>query len=215
LVFDPQWVVRNGLRQLILDQTAFSTIVEAVDEAQARSALAKTKNLELIIMELMAAPVDRFQAFESVLQAAPSVPVIVMSDRCSREEILETINMGATGFISKGAERDEILLAIKAANEGEIYISKALLDSAGAREDQNELKNGNAHGAAIAKLTQRQREVLEELAQGHSNRVIAENLGVSEHTVKIHVAAILKSLNVDNRTQAALMGQSKKRKSQR
>lgn len=210
LVVDAQWVVRNGLRRLIEDHTAYKTVIEASDIAGARLTLTKTKDIDLVVMELQMVPGDRFGAFQAVIKAAPSVPVIVMSDGCSREDILETINKGAAGFISKSAEKDEILLAINAVYEGEIYISKTLLDSAGSRDDQIGTIDENGQVAAIASLTQRQREVLEELAEGHSNRVIAENLHVSEHTVKIHVAAILKSLNVDNRTQAALMGRQKK-----
>lgn len=207
MIIDPQWVCRKGLKHLILDHTAHKHIVEADSVEMALEGVARWKKIKFIIMELDLPGSDAVEGFEALREAAGTVPILAISDGCTRDEILRAVNLGAAGFITKSASEEEILHAIHAVERGEIHISKKLFTR---MQDPNVAAgsgNRRARSQAVGSLTQRQRQVLEELARGQSNRAIGETLKVSEHTVKIHVAAILKTLGVENRTQAALLAQ--------
>lgn len=207
MIIDPQWVCRNGLKHLILEHTDHNHVVEASDIDDAGKGLARWDKIGFIIMELRLPGIDPVEAFETICEMAGNIPILAMSDNCSREEILGTINLGAAGIITKSSGEEEILHAISAVERGEIQISRSLFEKADALEKRGQRTRGRVKSEAMTSLTQRQREVLEELGRGQSNRAIAEKLHVSEHTVKIHVAAILKTLGVANRTQAALLAQ--------
>lgn len=213
MIIDPQWIFRKGLRQLLLDHTRQKHIVEAESVEMALAGIAAWKKIKLIIMELNLPGENAVEAFERVREAAESVPILAISDGCTREEILRAVSLGAAGFITKSASEEEILHALHAVEHGEIHISKNLFlepdgtnRALGFRAHEGK-SNRPPRSQAVASLTQRQRQVLEELARGQPNRAIGEKLKVSEHTVKIHVAAILKTLGVENRTQAALLAQ--------
>lgn len=207
MVIDPQWICRNGLKHLILEHTDHSRVIEAEDIETAQGNLAKWKKIKIIIMEVVMPGGDPLENFEAVREAADTVPILAISDDCSREEILGAINLGAAGFITKSAGGEEILHAMRSIEGGEIHISKTLFEKTETAGRDRLKANTRERNVKVAGLTRRQREVLEELGQGQSNRSIAQKLGVSEHTVKIHVAAILKALGVANRTQAALLVQ--------
>lgn len=207
MIIDPQWVCRKGLKHLILEHTTHSHIVEAESVKMALEGVSRWKKIKFIIMELDLPGADAVEGFEALREAAGTVPILAISDGCTRDEILRAVNLGAAGFIAKSASEEEILHAIHAVERGEIHISKTLFARMQGPSAVDEAKNRRTQSQAVGNLTQRQRQVLEELARGQSNRAIGETLKVSEHTVKIHVAAILKTLGVENRTQAALMAQ--------
>lgn len=207
MVIDPQWVCRKGLKQLILDHTVHEHVVEAENVEMALEGVARWKNIKFIIMELDLPGADAVEGFEALREAVGSVPILAISDGCTRDEILRAVNLGAAGFITKSASEEEIVHAIHAVERGEIHISKALFTRMQGPSVADISESRRAKDHAVGSLTQRQRQVLEELARGKSNRAIGETLKVSEHTVKIHVAAILKTLGVENRTQAALLAQ--------
>lgn len=207
MVIDPQWLCRNGLKHLILEHTDHRHVIEAENVETALANLARWGRVKFIIMEVVMPGMDPLEAFETVHEAADNIPILAISDDCSREEILGTINLGAAGFITKSSGEEEILHAMNSIEGGEIHISKNLFANSETVGRERSSVNSRAQNAAVASLTRRQREVLEELGRGQSNRSIAQKLKVSEHTVKIHVAAILKTLGVANRTQAALLAQ--------
>lgn len=211
MIIDPQWISRKGLRHLLLDHTRQKHIVEAESVEMALAGIVAWKKIKYIIMELDLPGENAVEAFERIREAAESVPILAISDGCTREEILRAVSLGAAGFITKSASEEEILHALHAVEYGEIHISKNLflepMDTDGVSKAGTSAANRPPRSEAVASLTQRQRQVLEELARGQPNRAIGEKLKVSEHTVKIHVAAILKTLGVENRTQAALLAQ--------
>lgn len=207
MIIDPQWVCRKGLKHLILDHTDHKHIVEAESVEMALGGIFRWKKIKFIIMELDLPGSNAVEGFEAIREAAGNVPILAISDGCTRDEILRAVDLGAAGFITKSASEEEILHAVHAVERGEIHISKALFTRMQGPDVVAGSKNRLAQSQAVESLTRRQRQVLEELAHGQSNRAIGEALKVSEHTVKIHVAAILKTLGVKNRTQAALLAQ--------
>ena len=130
------------------------------------------------------------------------MPVIVLSASDDRLHVLQAVNLGAAGFIPKTSSSRVMLSALKLVLSGGVYLPPALLDQGDHGNEPPAAKTG-AEGAA-AFLTPRQREVLALLGQGKSNKEIARVLNLAEGTVKLHVTAILKALNVNNRTRAVV-----------
>ena len=142
--------------------------------------------------------------------AAPAVPIIVVSGFESRANLERCLEAGAQGFLPKSSQPSAMLNAIRVVLSGEIYVPPSLFSSATkpagaalARHDDN--RSWRETHPNIQTLTYRQLEVLALVGQGFSNRDIAEQLNISEGTVKVHVGAILKTLGVSNRTRAALL----------
>ena len=123
-----------------------------------------------------------------------AVPILVVSSNDSLLVMARARALGASGFLSKAAPMSEMTRAISAVMNGETYFIREL-------ESINE---GDAEEAAIARLSPAQTKVMVELAQGHANKIIAYELGLSEATVKSHLSAIFKALGVSNRAQAIL-----------
>lgn len=208
LIVDQHWIVRSGLKHLIREIVLGTSFVEA-DTAEAACQLLKMhSDIDLILMDIMIDGLTPFESLQLVREAAGDIPIIVISDLARTEDILHTIELGASGFLPKTATEDEAARALDAIRHGEVYITKSTFAAkplAGSGQTgAGFLSNLNLN--AVVDLTNRQKEVLRQLAEGLSNREIANALELSEHTVKIHVAAILKVLKVHNRTQAALVG---------
>jgi DNA-binding NarL/FixJ family response regulator len=127
----------------------------------------------------------------------PDVPVIVLSASEERSDVVRALNLGALGYVSKSASPPTLLSAINLVMNGEIYVPPFVLDAKGASPEPEK------QSAVSPRLTQRQIEVLRLMSEGDSNKAIAARLGLSEKTVKIHIAAVFRALDVDNRTQAS------------
>ncbi len=129
-----------------------------------------------------------------------------MSVLQERGDVLRAVECGAMGYIPKSSSSDEILKVLRLVLDGEICLPRSLLVKAevtGQRIDDNS-STADVQEKDMPPFTKRKRDVLSLLADGISNRDIACKLGLSEHTVRIHMSAVLRNLNVTNRTQAAL-----------
>lgn len=208
LILSSSWICRGGLKHLIFEHGAYGSVLEAEDIESALGLLASMSNIKIVITDLQAADGDTGEHICNLLAAAGDVPVIVMSDDSSLGSALAAIDLGVSGYTSRDAGEDDILRTINAVKQGSIHVSKTILRKE--RPDpvkKLKLVSPVSEGEMGANLTPRQTEILAELGRGKSNRDIAERLQISVQTVKIHVAAILKTLRVENRTQAALLVQ--------
>ena len=207
LVADDHWIVRDGLKHLLADLGG-ATIVEAANYDEAIAAVGQHRDLDLVLMDLMMPGSAPFAGLQAMLNRLPTVPVIVLSVLDARDDVFRAIELGAMGYCSKKATGKDILSVVKRVMAGEIWVPRDLVArSRKSSPGQQALSKAGADrgGNPIAALTERQREVFALLAVGKSNRRIAEDLGVSEHTVRVHISAILKALRVENRTQAAVL----------
>ena len=207
LIADDHWVVRAGLRH-VLDELDATEIMEAASFPDAVAALKDNQDINLVILDLLMPGNSPFAGLQEVRQQLPTVPVIVFSILESRDDVLRAIDLGAMGYVAKSTAGSEIVEIVRRVMAGEIWIPKDLLTqpaTAGAMQEPLTYEPEGRHAHSIEDLTGRQREVFELLAQGKSNRQIADDLGVSEHTVRVHMTAILRSLGVENRTQAAVL----------
>lgn len=216
VVIDGQPIYRKGLRHVILDNTEYQLVLEASNTLTAQQKIKKGHEVGLIIASLEAGEPDTQSMIKDIKTLAPGVPFLIIAAGVSRLEILDVIDQGASGFAARNSTESEFVRILETIGGGAIHISATVLQQADAQESiraqaQSPLRpqGGSGQGGAIAGLTRRQQEVLVELGHAQSNKVIAEKLQISESTVKIHVASILRSLGATNRTQAALMAQKK------
>lgn len=194
LICDDHAVVREGLSTL-LDNTDGITVVGMA--ADGVSGVEETARLQpdVVLMDLSMPGVDGVEATRRIVAAAPGSTVLVLTSFSDRDRVLSAIDAGAAGYVLKDIEPDDLVRAVLSAAQG-----YAPLDPRAARP----LLDRRATSAPAASLSPREREVLQLVASGLANKVIAIRLGISEGTVKAHLTRIYQQLGVTDRTQAAL-----------
>jgi DNA-binding NarL/FixJ family response regulator len=200
LIADDHELFREGLRQILEQMDPAMTIVEAADFQQAIETVERENDIDIVLMDIaMPGGVwnDTLPRLKDLLPER--VPVIIVSASDDRRQVLETITLGAAGFIPKTSSSRVMMSALQLVLAGGVYLPPALLQQGGDMTDAA----GVPHGAD-ALLTPRQREVLALLGKGQANKEIARALQLAEGTVKLHVTAILKTLGVNNRTRAVV-----------
>jgi len=197
LVVDDHAVVREGLRTFLELQDGIVVVGEAGD-GEAGVSAAERLRPDVVLMDLVMPRLDGVGAMRRLRRRLPATRVIVLTSFADDERLLPAIRAGAAGYLLKDAEPRELARAVRAAHAGE-----ALLDPAVAARVVQELA-APTDGDVAERLTRREREVLELLARGLSNKRIASELGIAEKTVKTHVGHLLAKLGVTDRTQAAV-----------
>jgi DNA-binding NarL/FixJ family response regulator len=211
LIVDDHAMVRRGMRDFLDLHDDIEVIGEAADGLQALTATAELAP-DVVVMDLMMPGLDGIAATAELKSRHPAVEVVAITSFIEEERVTAAIEAGASGFLLKDAEADDLAAAIRAAFEGEVYLDPAV---AGIVARQMRKGGGGAAGgggggaegsaeARLAQLTGRERDVLRLIARGLSNRAIATELGMAERTARTHVSNILAKLGVTSRTQAAL-----------
>jgi len=194
LIVDDHSVVRQGLRMFLSLDPELEVIDEAVDGAEA---VKKAKELkpDVVLMDLLMPVMDGITAIGIIRRELPDTEVIALTSVLEDSSVIGAVRAGAIGYLLKDTESDELCRAIKAAAAGQVQLSP----KAAARL-MREVRAPDSPET----LTERETEVLRLLAQGQSNKEIAQALSIGEKTVKTHVSNILSKLSVPSRTQAAL-----------
>jgi two-component system, NarL family, response regulator LiaR len=211
LIVDDHAVVREGLRTFLELQDGIEVVGEAGDGEQA---VARASELEpdVILMDLVMPQLDGIGAMRELRRRSSTSHIIVLTSFLDDERLMPALQAGAAGYLLKDVEPAELARAVRSA-----CVDEALIDPTVAARLLHTLSgeaNRDGWGATtnegvIAHLTRREREVLELIALGHSNKRIALELGVAEKTVKTHVGHLLAKLGVADRTQAALLAVQK------
>jgi DNA-binding NarL/FixJ family response regulator len=201
LIVDDHAIVRGGLAQLLGTTEDLSLVGQAADGEQA-VALAADLRPDVVLMDLSMPGLDGVRATERVLAENPDTHVLVLTSFSDQARILDALQAGAEGYLLKHAEPEVILSGIR-----EVVAGGSPLDPKAARVL---LTNRRAASQGV-RLTDREREVLRMVGDGHPNKVIARRLGISERTVKAHLTSIYQRLGVTDRTQAALWAQRQSR----
>lgn len=200
LIVDDHPVVRDGVATLLRQLGADTTVLEAGGAAQALALVAEHADLDVVILDIVMPGLDGFGAIAEFGRVRPELPVIVLSSSEDAQIVRQAFAHGALGYVPKSASRHTLLSAIHLVMSGEIYLPALILNET----DSTKIAPGSVENArSPSALTDRQIEVLRLMAEGRTNLAIALELGLSEKTVKAHVTAIFKALNVLNRTQAA------------
>jgi DNA-binding NarL/FixJ family response regulator len=197
LLVDDHSVVRRGLRGFfdLLDD------IEVVGEASnGREAIDEAKRLrpDVVLMDLLMPEVDGVSAIAAIKQAQPEVEIVAVTSFIEEEKVTAALEAGASGYLLKDADADEVAKAVRAAYGGETH-----LDPAVARLLTQRLRTRKAD-ELVEPLTDREKEVLSAVGKGASNKEIAAQLFISERTARTHVSNILGKLGLSSRTQAAL-----------
>lgn len=201
LIADDHELFRDGLRHVLDQLEGTLDIVEACDFGEAVEAVGRERDIDIVLMDLAMPGMTWNEGLQRLKELLPeSVPIIVLSASDDRRYVLQAVNMGAAGFIPKTSSSRVMLSALKLVLSGGVYLPPALLEQGSSQSDGLGMTSENA----VSFLTPRQREVLALLGQGKSNKEIARVLQLAEGTVKLHVTAILKALNVNNRTRAVV-----------
>jgi two-component system, NarL family, response regulator LiaR len=200
LIVDDHAVVREGLRTFLELQDGLEVVGEACDGSEALEQ-ARQLHPDVILMDLVMPKLDGVAAMRALRKATPESRVIVLTSFLDDERLMPAIQAGAAGYLLKNVEPAELARAVRAAHRGE-----TILDPTVAARLVRSIAAGHTGPAALReRLTGREREVLELIARGRSNKRIALELGISEKTVKTHVGHLLEKLGVSDRTQAALL----------
>ncbi|MEC9368821.1 MAG: response regulator transcription factor, partial [Pseudomonadota bacterium] len=201
LIADDHGVFRRGLATLVRDSLGIKVVLEAEDLAGALAQLSDAR-LVLALVDLRMPGVTGTQDIGRLREARPGLPVAVISGSDDRNDMLACLAAGVHGYILKSAEDDQIVEALKQIMGGQIYAPPALAEAP-------RKSSGGAQDAPS--LTPRQKDVLELLVAGKTNKEIARQLDLSESTVKIHVAALFRALGVRNRVEAVKVAREQQR----
>lgn len=189
LLADDHEVVREGLRLALLRSPHIRVVGEAPDGATA-VALTERRKPDVVVMDLRMPEMDGIEATEEIMRRVPDTRVLIFTAYSERALLQRGLESGARGYILKEAPHDTLLRAIEKVAAGETFVDPALMPSLTTAKDGTDV------------LTQREREILQLLADGMSNADVAGQLFISQETVKSHVRHILTKLEADTRTQA-------------
>jgi DNA-binding NarL/FixJ family response regulator len=194
LIADDHPVVRQGLRTFLGVQEDIDVVGEAADGAEAVTR-AESLTPDVILLDLKMPDVDGLTALRELRERGVGARVIILTSVGERAQVLPVVRAGASGYLYKDVDPQALVQAIRAVHDGNVLFAPEAADAMLA-SDQG--------GKDTPLLTEREREVLVQIATGRSNREIARALVVSEKTVKTHVSNILMKLGLQDRTQAAL-----------
>jgi two-component system NarL family response regulator len=188
ILADDHPVVRDGLAAIVNQQPDMQVIAEAADGEEA-IALYEQHLPDVMVLDLRMPRRDGVSVVQNVLERHPKACMLIMTTFDGDEDIFRSLSQGAKGYILKDAPRTEILFAIRAVSQDRPYTSSTVAAKALQR-------------MAKPSLTQRELTVLQEIAQGRSNKDIARRLSITEGTAKTHVKSILTKLDAISRTEA-------------
>jgi two-component system, NarL family, response regulator len=188
ILADDHPVVRDGLAAIVNQQKDMHVVAEA-DDGEAAIALYEEHRPDVMVLDLRMPRRDGVAVVEHVLEKHPKARLLIMTTYDGDEDIFRSLSRGAKGYLLKDAPRQEILSAIRAVANDQPYTSSAIAAKALQRMGR-------------PSLTQRELDVLQQLAEGRSNKDIGRRLSISEGTAKTHVKAILTKLDAISRTEA-------------
>ena len=206
LVADDHLIIRQGLRLILETETDFELVGEASDGNEALS-LCKKMKPDVVLMDLRMPNMDGLTAIEKLRVEQPDTAVVILTTFNEDELMLRGLQAGARGYLLKDTDRSALFDTIRAAARGETLLKPEIMARV--------LSRVNAPSAAEIKttesvnLTGREQEVLEAVARGERSKEIASHLGISERTVKAHLASIYSKMGVDSRAAAIAVAAQK------
>jgi NarL family two-component system response regulator YdfI len=196
LVADDHLIIRQGLRLILETEEGFQMVGEAADGAEAVNLCSELKP-DVVLMDLRMPGMDGLSAIERLRTEQPSIAVVILTTFNEDDLMMRGLRLGAKGYLLKDTDRETLFNTIRAASRGETLLRPEIM--------KRVLAQGNESGAAISAptdLTERELEVLRGVAQGERSKEIAFRLGITERTVKAHLASIYNRLGVDSRAAA-------------
>lgn len=201
IIIDDHALFRDGLKGL-LEQRNIDVAGVAADGREGIE-LARDIRPDIILLDLRMPKMGGLDVLPVVRKELPDTPVVMLTTSNDESDLIRALRSGAQGYLLKDMEPEELVVALRDIEKGKNVVAADLTDAL-ARMVQGDTGVDDDAGP-FAELTPRETEILCLLAEGQSNKLIARNLGISDGTVKLHVKAILRKLNIHSRVEAAVM----------
>jgi len=204
LLVDDHLLVRQGIKKILELEEDFEVVGEAANGVEAMEAF-KNSEIDVILLDINMPELNGIETLRKIKDMDQNQKIIMLTFHDEREYLVETINLGANGYILKDAESDSLIRGIRDVNKGGSYVHPSLAGTLLKDQKQTEPEPKlSKEMEDLKRLTRREKEVLSLISQGMNNREIANALFISEKTVKNHVSNIFKKIHVNDRTQAAI-----------
>lgn len=202
LLIDDHTLFRAGLCDLLTRRKI--EVVAAVGNGMEGLKRAQEEELDIVLLDMRMPQMDGISVLKKLKEAHPNLPVAMLTTSSDESDLVGALRNGAQGYLLKDMEPDDLVVALRDIIAGKTVVAPDLAPVlASAVQGDNNEKEDKEDPFAV--LTPREFEILTLLAEGQSNKVIARNLGISDGTVKLHVKAILRKLNISSRITAAVM----------
>jgi NarL family two-component system response regulator LiaR len=198
LIVDDHTVVRDGLNALLSVEPGILVVGSAADGVEAVK-LAGELEPDIILLDLVMPKMDGVQAINEIKNNNPEIKILVLTSFAENHQVYSAIKSGAIGYLMKDSSADDLINAIR-----DTYENKPVLQPEIARKLMHDIQGQESQKPLKNTLTDREIEILRQVALGKTNQEIADELVVSERTVRTHITNILAKLRLSNRTQAAL-----------
>ncbi|MBI6920777.1 MULTISPECIES: response regulator transcription factor [Pseudomonas] len=204
LIADDHPLFREAIHNVISDGFQGSEVMETADLDSALALTQAHDDLDLILLDLNMPGMHGLNGLITLRNEAPTTPVVIVSAEQEKQIVLQAITYGAVGFITKSSPRSQMIEAIEQILNGNVYLPPDIIRAQKSSTGRRHNEAPSFPPEMLQALTRKQLLVLERMTKGESNKQIAYTLDIAETTVKAHVSAILRKLNVHNRVQAIL-----------
>ena len=201
LVIDDHRLFREGLQSLL--QRRNIEVVASVGDGYEGIRLAKELSPDIILLDMRMPIIDGISVLIQLNKLELNLPIVMLTTSSNEQDLLEALKNGASGYLLKDMEPDALVTALRDIDAGKTVVAPHLT-SVLVRLIQGDTTTTEIQGP-FSDLTPRESEILKLIADGQSNKLIARNLGISDGTVKLHVKAVLRKLEVHSRVEAAVM----------
>jgi two-component system nitrate/nitrite response regulator NarL len=201
LIIDDHRLFREGLQSLL--QRRNIDVVAAVGDGNEGLKIAKELSPDIILLDMRMPIIDGITVLIQLKKRELIMPIVILTTSSNEQDLLEALKNGASGYLLKDMEPDALVTALRDINAGKTVVAPHLT-SVLVRFIQGDTTATEKLGP-FSELTPRESEILELIADGQGNKLIARNLGISDGTVKLHVKAVLRKLEVHSRVEAAVM----------
>lgn len=198
MIADDHSMIREGLKQLLEFDGSIEVVSEASNGVECLEKL-KECNPEVLLLDINMPEKNGIEVLKQMKEEKNEIKVLILTVHNEMDYLMKAVDIGVDGYILKDSESSELKRAIKAVRDGENYIQPSLIPAL-----NSQLLSRDTDKDKISFLTNRELEVLVQVANGMFNKEIATNLNISERTVKNHISNIFKKIDVSDRTQAAV-----------
>ena len=201
IIIDDHTLFREGLHRLLTSHEI--EVVSSVSSGETVKDLLIKYTPDIILLDLRMPNISGIDVLKKIREYNKSLPVVILTTSDDEKDLIEALKNGASGYLLKDMEPDALVAALKDVLKGETIVAQNLIQTL-----TKFYKGGDSEVSVINlinTLTPRESEILELLAEGQSNKLIAKNLGISDGTVKLHVKAVLRKLEIHSRVEAAVI----------
>jgi len=201
ILIDDHTLFREGLQRLLMRHEI--DVVSSVSNGEEGLKAIEAHEPDIVLLDLRMPNISGIEVLKNIKKIKKAMPVVMLTTSDDEKDLIEALRNGAGGYLLKDMEPDDLVVALKDVLKGETIVAPNLVQILAKfhQGDDTEINISNL----ISTLTPRENEILELLADGQSNKLIAKNLGISDGTVKLHVKSILRKLEIHSRVEAAVI----------